>query len=162
METESHHLSEFLESDENYDRVSHIKRLGNYLIDVIGFYILIIMLSIFMAFVFPEALNKFINKGSEWSILENILYLSIYGVYMGAQETLLKGRSLGKLITGTRAVNLDGSAISGKTAFIRGFIRAIPFEAFSALGTPPKPWHDKWTNTMVVLNVKRLETIAIS
>jgi hypothetical protein len=26
----------------------------------------------------------------------------------------------------------------------------VPFEAFSALGTPSYPWHDKWTRTVVI------------
>ena len=76
--------------------------------------------------------------------------LLLYGIIMGTTEALTGGRSLGKLITGTRAVNADGSAISMQTAFWRGLCRAVPFEAFSALGSPSYPWHDKWTNTYVI------------
>ena len=65
-------------------------------------------------------------------------------------EALFKGKSLGKLITGTRAVNEDGSNLSAKTALLRGLSRAVPFNAFSALGTPSYPWHDKWTNSYVI------------
>lgn len=156
METESH-LSEFLELDISYDRVSHMKRLGNYLIDVIGFYVLVILLAIFVVFAFPAVMNDFINKDSGFSILENLFYLLLYGLYMGAQETIFKGRSLGKFITGTRAVNFDGTTITGKTAFLRGLSRAVPFAVFSALSSPSNPWHDKWTNTLVVDNVKSYE-----
>ena len=159
METESHHLSEFLELDVNYDRVSHMKRLANYIIDLFGFYIVITILAIFMAFYYPSFLGAIVNDGSGMSWISNLFSLLIYALYMGTIETIFKGRSLGKLITGTRAVNLDGSIISGKTAFLRGFIRAIPFEAFSALGSPSTPWHDKWTDTMVTNNVKRSELI---
>lgn len=156
METESH-LSEFLELDISYDRVSHMKRLGNYIIDLIGFYILVFLLAIFLVFAFPGALNDFINNDSGLPILENIFYLLLYALYMGVQETIFKGRSLGKFITGSRAVNLDGTPITGKTAFLRGLCRAVPFDGFSALGTPSNPWHDKWTNSMVVDNVKSYE-----
>lgn len=157
METESHHLSEFLELDINYDRVSHMKRLGNYIVDLIGFYILMFMLGIFMAYFLPALLPIILGDGSGLSLWGNLFSLLIYAFYMGTLETIFKGRSFGKFLTGSRAVNLDGSNISAQTAFLRGLIRAIPFEAFSALGSPANPWHDKWTDTMVVSNVKNLE-----
>ena len=69
---------------------------------------------------------------------------------MSIVETLLKGKSIGKFITGTRAVNFDGSRISSGTAFTRGFSRAVPFCAFSAFGTPCNPWQDRWSDTMVI------------
>ena len=156
METESH-LSEFLELDVTYDRASHGKRLGNYIIDIIGFYIVAIALAIFMAFYFPSVLERFDGNDTAFSLLDNLITLVLYGIYMGVLETIFKGRSFGKLITGTRTVNLDGSFISPQTAFLRGFCRAVPFNAFSALGSPSNPWHDKWTNTMVVSNFKKLE-----
>lgn len=157
METESHHLSEFLEFDVNYDRVSHMKRLGNFIVDLIGFYILITLIAIFLAIYLPSFLAGLVNDGSGIALSSNLFSLFIYVLYMGTLETIFKGRSFGKFITGTRAVNVDGTLISGKTAFLRGLIRAIPFEVFSALGSPSTPWHDKWTDTMVVNNVKKLE-----
>lgn len=65
-------------------------------------------------------------------------------------EGMSNGRSIGKLITGTRAVNEDGSDISFQKAFVRNIVRAIPFNALSALGTPSHPWHDRWSDTMVI------------
>ena len=87
-----------------------------------------------------------------------VVGLLLYGLFMGTMEALLKGKSLGKLFTGTRAVNPDGTSFSVRTAFIRGFARMVPFEPFSALGGDwPRPWHDKWTNTYVV--VERTSTL---
>lgn len=71
-------------------------------------------------------------------------------MYMFVNEYFMKGKSIGKFITGTRAVNQDGSQISVRTALMRSLIRMVPFEAFSALGTPSFPWHDKWTSTYVI------------
>jgi hypothetical protein len=51
------------------------------------------------------------------------------------------------MITGTKAVNHDGSNISAKTAFLRTLCRLVPFEPFSAFGIP---WHDSWTHTHVI------------
>lgn len=156
METESH-LSEFLELDLNYERVSHMKRLGNYIVDLIGFYIMLFFVGIFLGLFFPAVIDVFSSEDFGFPFFENIVTLLLYALYMGASETIFNGRSLGKFVTGTRAVNLDGSAITGKTAFLRGLSRAVPFNAFSALGTPPNPWHDRWTDTMVVSNVKKFD-----
>jgi hypothetical protein len=29
-------------------------------------------------------------------------------------------------------------------------VRLVPFEQFSALGSPSYPWHDRWTKTIVI------------
>lgn len=70
--------------------------------------------------------------------------------FLAGCESLSGGKTLGKLITGTRAVNSDGTRISTKTAFLRILSRIVPFEVFSALGSPCYPWHDRWTNTFVI------------
>lgn len=69
---------------------------------------------------------------------------------MSILEVVLKGKCPGKIVTGTRALNLDGSNISIGTAFGRGFTRIVPFCALSAFGNPCNPWQDRWTNTMVI------------
>ena len=84
----------------------------------------------------------------------NILVsLTLYAIFMGATEALFKGKTLGKVLTGTRVVKPDGSPISVKTAFLRGLSRIVPFEPFSTFGSswPPRPWHDKWTDTYVIV-----------
>jgi uncharacterized RDD family membrane protein YckC len=63
-------------------------------------------------------------------------------------EGSAKGKTLGKLITGTRALKMDGGNLTWKVAFMRSLCRIVPFEAFSAFGG--NPWHDRWTDTIVV------------
>jgi uncharacterized RDD family membrane protein YckC len=133
------------------------KRLANYFIDLILFYILFFVLGMIIAVVSPESLESdslfFDNP-----LLDRLLSVVLFGVYMSLVEGIFKGRTLGKLITNTRAVNEDGSTISFSTAFGRGFYRIVPFEPFSALGNPAYPWHDKWTNTYVIdIRQSRLE-----
>ena len=80
-------------------------------------------------------------------------YLSTVGFFVlviAASEAISGGKTLGKLITGTRAVNQHGLRISAKTAILRALVRLVPFEAFSALGNPSYPWHDRWTKTYVI------------
>jgi uncharacterized RDD family membrane protein YckC len=125
------------------------KRLANYFIDLILFYILFFIAGMIMAIVSPESLE---NDAlfSDNVLLDRLFTLFLFGLYMSVVEGIFRDRTLGKLITGTKAVNADGSRISFSTALGRGFSRIVPFEPFSALGNPPYPWHDKWTNTYVI------------
>jgi uncharacterized RDD family membrane protein YckC len=63
-------------------------------------------------------------------------------------EKVFKGYTLGKLITGSRAISADGSELTFKQAILRSLSRMVPFEPFSALGA--NPWHDSWTKTVVI------------
>jgi uncharacterized RDD family membrane protein YckC len=71
-----------------------------------------------------------------------------YIIYYTLCEKLFKGRTLGKLITGTRAIRQDGKELSFKDALLRSLSRCVPFEFFSGFNT--LTWHDSWTNTMVI------------
>ncbi|WP_157557946.1 RDD family protein [Niabella aurantiaca] len=152
MNQESTTSPEFslFENDFSYMRASTGKRLLNYIIDVIVFYVLIFILAFLLAALSPQIAAFLISDDPGPSLLSTLFYLALYALYMGSAESLLKGKTLGKYLTRTRAVNLDGSPISTRTAFLRGFSRATPFCAFSALGSPCDPWQDRWTKTLVV------------
>lgn len=138
------------EFEVNLVQASSGKRLANYIIDLILFYILFFLFTFFVAYSNPQTLEELDRESTGFNLVDRLITMLMYGLYMFLTELLFKGKSLGKLITGTRAVNEDGSAISLKTAFLRGISRAVPFDAFSALGTPSYPWHDKWANTYVI------------
>lgn len=124
------------------------KRFANYLIDLVLFYVLAIFVGIVIGVFNPDYILSEPTAGEK--ILDRILSLLAYAVYMGFVEGIFSGKSLGKLITGTRAVYTDGYRISFGVAFSRGFSRAVPFCVFSAFGNPCNPWQDRWTNTMVI------------
>ena len=71
-----------------------------------------------------------------------------YLIYYTFCEKVFRGYTLGKLITGTRAVREDGGELTLRDAFLRTLSRIVPFEPFSAFNR--KPWHDSWTKTMVI------------
>lgn len=71
-----------------------------------------------------------------------------YIIYYTFCEKAFKGYSLGKLITGTRAIRQDGKELIFKDALMRSLVRCVPFEVFSGFST--LTWHDDWTKTMVV------------
>jgi uncharacterized RDD family membrane protein YckC len=149
MENEQRDL--LVDDDVYLEQASGGKRFANYIIDLIIFYILAIAVFVGIALVNPTTIDNIDSNSSGFgSIMDRVISLILYGVFMGIIEAITKGRSIGKFITGTKVVNEDGSNISVSTAFTRRISRAVPFEAFSALGSPSYPWHDKWSNTYVI------------
>jgi uncharacterized RDD family membrane protein YckC len=71
-----------------------------------------------------------------------------YLFYYTFCEKVFNGYTLGKLVTGTRAVREDGQELTFRNAILRSLCRMVPFEPFSGFGG--HPWHDNWTGTMVV------------
>jgi uncharacterized RDD family membrane protein YckC len=71
-----------------------------------------------------------------------------YAIYYSICEKLFKGYTIGKLITGTRAIRQDGGELTLKNAIHRSFSRFLPFEFLSGFGE--QPWHDSWTKTTVI------------
>ena len=69
-------------------------------------------------------------------------------VYYTIFEAATKGKTLGKILTGTIALTQDGTPFTFKHALKRTLCRFIPFEVLSALGY--MPWHDSITKTVVV------------
>lgn len=140
---------DLLEQEVTLEQASSGKRFANYIIDLIVFYVIVFGLSVlYIIATGTTTIYEEDNVGA--NLLDRLISLILYGVFMSLVEGITKGRSLGKLITGTKAVNEDGTPISFSTAFARGFSRAVPFNAFSALGNPCYPWHDKWSRTYVV------------
>ena len=101
---------------------------------------------------FPNYVLSIIERGGENSLdLLLITYLVAifnYLFYYTICEKAFKGYTLGKLLTGTRAIRTDGLELTFKDAFLRSASRLVPFEAFSGLGR--RPWHDSWTKTTVI------------
>jgi len=126
------------------------QRFINFIVDRIVFYLFTKLFDVFWI----KVLTTLMYDADYYAMLTVtvIVYLFLYGLFMGIVEALSKGKSLGKLFTGTRAVNPDGTPITIGKAFLRGFSRMVPLEPFSAFnGDWPRPWHDKWTNTYVVV-----------
>jgi uncharacterized RDD family membrane protein YckC len=129
------------------------QRFLNYIIDRFLFYLIFLFVGGFLGFasVFtggdPEELSTAIdnNVSPLMDLLITTLLLVLYYTFF---ETVTKGRTIGKMITGTRAVKEDGSNITPREALLRSLCRIVPFEPFSAFGG--YPWHDKWTGTKVI------------
>jgi len=144
---EEHILSDF---EVELDPANRNLRFVNFLVDRLSFYLF------YRGFIlvwgkFPT-LRIYSEDYYVRFTLNLLISMLLYSLFMGATEALFKGKTPGKAITGTRAVNPDGSFVSGRKALLRGLSRIVPFEPFSAFGGDwPWPWHDKWTNTYVVV-----------
>ena len=110
-----------------------------------------------LALIAPDTLNDIARAQAEGKgLFENFGLLGIlylvgilnYVFYYTICEKLFKGYTLGKLITGTRAVRQDGGELTLRNAFLRSLCRLVPFEIFSGFST--LTWHDDWTDTMVI------------
>jgi uncharacterized RDD family membrane protein YckC len=126
------------------------KRFANYVIDLIALLLLYFVLGVMSAIVvlvfFPEAVDTMERDIDRFNW---IFTLGIYFLYYTILESSA-GRTLGKLVTGTKVVDEQGKTPGIGTIMLRTVSRWVPFEAFSFLGSDVRGWHDSWTNTYVV------------
>ena len=143
--------SELYHSELNYTAASKGKRFANFLID----YFIAIVLSA-LVFIFTDVLGLyFVSNG----LIGNIFGMFLFALYYLICEGSLKGKTIGKYITKTRAVNPDGSRMDTSTIVKRSFCRLVPFEQFSFLGSGTAGWHDRWSNTIVIDETKSPQQI---
>jgi uncharacterized RDD family membrane protein YckC len=137
--------------DYEYPDASGGKRFLNYLIDLvcgIGFIVLLAALT--------GVLEGFgvISGSEEWlesmgPLEERVFYSLLLGLYYVLMEGLF-GRTIGKLVTGTKVIGLDGLHPGWGTIILRSLARLVPFEPFSFLASEGSGWHDRWTDTRVI------------
>jgi uncharacterized RDD family membrane protein YckC len=105
----------------------------------------------FLLMVSPDTAYQLFGDGRDTGEVLIAFYLIAivnYLFYYTLCEKMFRGYTLGKLITGTRAIKENGEDLTLKDAFLRSLSRLVPLEAFSAFGG--HPWHDRWTETMVI------------
>lgn len=120
------------------------KRFANFLIDYLVIFVVLFGLTMF------ELMGAEDDGEIGTNLMDRLIGMLIYASYYLLLEGLWGGKTIGKLVTNTRTVNLDGSAPDFKTILNRSFSRIVPFEAFSFLGSKPDGWHDRWSDTMVI------------
>ena len=127
-------------------------RFVNYIIDSIIFHVLILFLGFFLGMLYSIGIEAPLRLISylEVNYASKYLFISVlYFIYIFSIEYLTKGRSIGKFITKTRVVSIDGTVPTQKDFLIRSLSRLVPFEAVSFL-IGNDGWHDSWSDTRVV------------
>jgi uncharacterized RDD family membrane protein YckC len=138
---------------EHHTRPASLKRrFANYLIDIFSYYLFIFFVSLLLAMISAATGWAFMDfLTDEGNSSKAVVYLYAFAlliIYYTLMEGLTKGRSLGKLITGTIAIRETGAPITWPDALKRSLFRAIPFEPLSVLSG--SLWHDSGTHTIVV------------
>lgn len=121
------------------------KRFANYIIDYIAHVMLLVVVLAIVEVFIPGTLESY---GRTNFLLRMIPATVVILVYYSVLEGIF-GTSLGKLVTGTRVVTLDGNKPRFETILTRSLCRLIPFEAFSGL-SDSLFWHDTISQTYVV------------
>ncbi len=134
-------LDQQITKTETYEYASTGKRFANFIIDRIVIFILIFICGIIYAIAFP-------GEEEMGTLTSYLIGYSVLVLYYTILESST-GKTVGKMITGTRVLNDDNSSPSTGTILKRTLCRIIPFEAFSFLGGN-NGWHDTLTYTQVV------------
>jgi len=105
------------------------QRLGNMFLDLFFFFVFVVVFRIVMALSGLVDIIEGIDRMNDPPLMALIFFL----IYIVPQEAF-SGRTLGKLITGTKAVNEDGTKLTFGKALGRTLCRFIPLEPFSFFG----------------------------
>ena len=137
-------LSEESYIDNHFEYATQGQRFLNWLIDNLLMryglsYLTGMAIGTLLALTAPDFLNELAyneNRMSGGILLLGLLvgYLN-YIVYYTICEKLFRGYTLGKLITGKRAIRQDGKELTFKNALLRSLSRIVPFEVFSGFNT---------------------------
>jgi len=140
-----------LGTDEGLVPATNGKRFLNYVIDQVAFYSLPFGIGyavMTLDQVVPAA--WLLNWLEEDDLLANITFsIMITIIYYFGMEALC-GRTLGKIVTGTKVVSLDGRKPTLGQLLGRSLSRLVPFEPFSFLWGSSSGWHDRWSKTLVI------------
>lgn len=116
-------------------------RIANFVADGLATAVLTYGVLLLVSVAFPEA--RFFTKGS---LTLPFLYLFTCGAYYFVGE-FWSGKTLGKVLTRSMVVSVNGDAPQAKQIALRTLIRIIPlYPLFFVLG---KRWHDTWARVEV-------------
>lgn len=132
-------------ADEPQQLASQMQRLGTYVIDQVVVQIIAGIIGATFGAVASLAGSSPPGIQAVAMVLGVLASVSYYFVMELAFQ-----RTVGKLVVGTRVVNLEGGRPTTGQVLGRSFIRMVPFEPFSFLSATPVGWHDRWSETRVI------------
>jgi uncharacterized RDD family membrane protein YckC len=118
------------------------RRFLTLVIDQVGYYTFSFVLGIVLALAGAGQAIQGMNRLQE--LLFGAVALSIYYLFFES----LWGRTPGKLVMGTRVVDMHGGQPAFRDLVKRTLARLVPFEAFTFFGV--RGFHDRISDTQVV------------
>ncbi|MDR2823816.1 MAG: RDD family protein, partial [Prevotellaceae bacterium] len=106
-------------------------RFANSLIDMIIFYCAFILFGTILGILSLVLNIDFTAMENVNSLLDRLITTCFIVIYYFVLEMLLKGRTIGKLITGTKVVSKWGEEPTSKDYLIRTISRLVPFDSLS-------------------------------
>jgi uncharacterized RDD family membrane protein YckC len=122
-------------------------RFINFIVDIIVFYLVYFLLK--LAF----GLSTSDNTDFLETVIDMAFLWLCYFLYYFILETIT-GKTFGKIVTRTKVVDVNGQKPGSSVIALRTVSRLFPFEPFSFLLNPPHGWHDTWSRTWVVKELK--------
>lgn len=142
----------------NYELASKGQRFLNYIVDAL-------FVNYVIDFITERALTGLFGTlavtdeeglvySDYWSTyLAMTIFATLFNsfLYYSISEKAFRGKTLGKLLTGTRVIRDDGQELTWKDTMLRSISRWVPFEALSIFfRNDNRMWHDAWIKTSVV------------
>jgi uncharacterized RDD family membrane protein YckC len=125
------------------------QRFANWLVDYIAIQIVSFVVGIVYGVLFLTTQGPNAADSPAFNFVGLLLGIGVtLGYYLILEAAA--GQTLGKIVTGTRVVSMDGSRPSFGQILGRTFCRLIPFEAFSFFAQDAVGWHDSIPQTRVV------------
>lgn len=131
------------------------QRFLNFVVDTVVCYFLAfvtgvgIVIAMIVTGMSPEDVDRLFD-GPAGNLVGNLAGIGVVLVYYVLLEAL-SGRTLGKLLSGTKVVREDGDPPTTAQIIGRTAARFIPFEPFSVLSSSESVgWHDTLSKTRVV------------
>lgn len=132
---------------------SKSKRLLNFLIDSL---LVSILMNTIIVFVYYDLKTKQFNIGS----IEKRLIIACGMIIYYFMCELIFNQTLGKKITKTKVVKLNGDKATFVNILIRSLSRLIPFYPISFLGLASRGLHDIFSQTKVVNTADKINSVA--
>jgi len=128
--------------------VDGFPRFGHFLLDRVFFYIFATILGIVLGIVLVVIHRTSFLDDPDFKIFDTLFsWLILQPLFYFIFEASMQS-SPAKAILGRIVVDEYGNKPTAKQILIRSFARAVPFEAFSCLGS--RGWHDTWSGTFVI------------
>ena len=136
-------------SEHALEPASRSRRFLNSLIDTVASILVAFVVGTVLAILWPQLITA-LSGPRETSMGRNYFVGMIIGLIYYLPLEASTGRTLGKLITGTKVISTTGAPLTFPQVLGRTLARYIPLEGFTFLSSSRVGLHDKVSNTRVV------------